>query len=63
MFKINETAKKLNVHHVTIRRLIQDRKIGSIKIGKVRRISQEHIDQFLKENEQPKKNQMAAKND
>jgi predicted house-cleaning NTP pyrophosphatase (Maf/HAM1 superfamily) len=46
MFKINETAKKLNVHHVTIRR-----------------ISQEHIDQFLKENEQPKKNQMAAKND
>jgi len=44
---INEIAEILNVNYRTIRDLIQTKKIPSIKIGRVYRISRAHLNQFI----------------
>ena len=45
---IKETAKILNVHANTVRRLIKEEKLQFSKVGVQYRISQEQIDKLLK---------------
>ncbi len=47
MFTIKETAKKLSVHPVSVRRWVQSGAIDHLKIGKSVRFTQEHIDKFI----------------
>lgn len=44
-----QIAKDLQLHHLTILKLIKDGKLKSIRLGRVYRIKESDLDQFLTE--------------
>ena len=48
MYNINQTAQKLGVSAITIRRMIHDGRINAIKVGKGWRISRVEVNKILK---------------
>jgi len=47
MLTIKETAVRLNVSVRTVNNLLAERKLGCVKIGRLVRISEEQIQQFV----------------
>lgn len=47
MLTIKETAARLNVSVRTVNNLLADRKLGCVRIGRLVRISEEQIQQFV----------------
>jgi len=50
-FTVAEVADRFQLHHRTVRNWIRDGTLGHIKMGEKNiRITQQHIDQFIKDN-------------
>ena len=49
MFTVQEVAELFGVHPQTVRAWIRQRKLGSHKIGRYDRISEDQVARFLKE--------------
>lgn len=49
LFTIEEIAEKLQVHTVTVRRLIADKKIEIVRVGRQIRISESAYNKYLRE--------------
>ena len=47
-YTVDQVAELLQLNPVTIRRHIEDKKIKAVKVGRVWRISQQQLDEFLK---------------
>ena len=49
LLTVNEVAKRLKLHPVTITRYIREGKLSALKFGRVWRIKEEELDHILKE--------------
>ncbi|MBL7201984.1 MAG: helix-turn-helix domain-containing protein [Anaerolineae bacterium] len=50
MMTIDQVAKYLNLHPLTVRRLARDGKIPAFKVGRQWRVKRELLDQWIEEN-------------
>lgn len=54
MYGVKEVAQILGLKNPnTVRRLIDDRELASVRVGRLVRISQEDLDDFIQRNRQP----------
>ena len=60
-FTIDAAAERLGVTPRMVRRLVSERRIGFVKVGKFIRLRQEDLDAFLDEHFQPPLNRGAGK--
>ena len=49
LFTIEEVAQKLQVHPVTVRRLIAEKKMEIVRVGRQIRISESAFNRYLRE--------------
>lgn len=48
LYRVNEVAKELRVHPVTVREWISQGRVKAVKVGSTWRISQEELDRLKK---------------
>jgi len=50
LFTPEQVANTLQVHHLTVLRMIKDKKLKSVKLGRVYRIRENDFNDFLNKN-------------
>lgn len=50
LYTPEQVAKELQVHHLTVLKLIKQKRLRSIKLGRVYRIRESDFEKFLEEN-------------